>query len=165
MPCLKKKQQILADPHCGAFAVIRLCSWFLACFALWTQLPDGRALMALAIGQVLSRALSGYAVARFPLAKNTGLAHTFATAADRAFAGRFLAVLAGACVAAQAVLAKGPGIGAALAALLCLWRYRAVAQKQFGGISGDLAGWFLTRCELWQLAAAVVCQMAESVLR
>ena len=41
----------------------------------------------------------------------------------------------------------------------------AVAQKQFGGISGDLAGWFLTRCELWQLAAAVVCQMAESVLR
>ena len=162
---LEKKQQILADPHCGAFAVIRLCSWFLACFALWTQLPDGRALMALAIGQVLSRALSGYAVARFPLAKNTGLAHTFATAADRAFAGRFLAVLAGVCVAAQAVLAKGPGIGAALAALLCLWRYRAVAQKQFGGISGDLAGWFLTRCELWQLAAAVVCQMAESVLR
>ena len=150
----EKKQQILADPHCGAFAVIRLCSWFLACFALWTQLPDGRALMALAIGQVLSRALSGYAVARFPLAKNTGLAHTFATAADRAFAGRFLAVLA-----------KGPGVGAALAALLCLWRYRAVAQKQFGGISGDLAGWFLTRCELWQLAAAVVCQMAESVLR
>ena len=132
----EKKQQILADPHCGAFAVIRLCSWFLACFA----------------------------VARFPLAKNTGLAHTFATAADRAFAGRFLAVLAGVCVAAQAVCARGPGIGAALAALLCLWRYRAVAQKQFGGISGDLAGWFLTRCELWQLAAAVVCQMAESVL-
>ena len=145
--------------------MIRLCSWFLACFALWTQLPDGRALMALAIGQVLSRALSGYAVARFPLAKNTGLAHTFATAADRAFAGRFLAVLAGVCVAAQAVCARGPGIAAALAALLCLWRYRAVAQKQFGGISGDLAGWFLTRCELWQLAAAVVCQMAESVLR
>ena len=161
----EKKQQILADPHCGAFAVIRLCSWFLACFALWTQLPDGRALMALAIGQVLSRALSGYAVARFPLAKNTGLAHTFATAADRAFAGRFLAVLAGVCVAVQAVCARGPGVGAALAALLCLWRYRAVAQKQFGGISGDLAGWFLTRCELWQLAAAVVCQMAESVLR
>ena len=161
----EKKQQILADPHCGAFAVIRLCSWFLACFALWAQLPDGRALMALAIGQVLSRALSGYAVARFPLAKNTGLAHTFATAADRAFAGRFLAVLAGVCVAAQAVCARGPGVGAALAALLCLWRYRAVAQKQFGGISGDLAGWFLTRCELWQLAAAVVCQMAESVLR
>ena len=125
--------------------------------------PRVGALWTLAL--VLERALSGLAVAAFPMAKNTGLAHTFATAADRAFAGRFLAVLAGVCMAAQAVCARGPGVGAALAALLCLWRYRAVAQKQFGGISGDLAGWFLTRCELWQLAAAVVCQMAESVLR
>ncbi|MFQ9410524.1 MAG: hypothetical protein ACLR1T_05110 [Evtepia gabavorous] len=31
----------------------------------------------------LSRCLSGWAVARFPLAKHSGLAYTFATAADR----------------------------------------------------------------------------------
>ena len=29
-----KKLEILKDPHCGAFAVIRLCSYFLATFAL-----------------------------------------------------------------------------------------------------------------------------------
>ena len=41
----------------------------------------------------------------------------------------------------------------ALAALAVLWRYRAVAAKQFGGITGDLAGWFLQRAELVMLAA------------
>ena len=45
---------------------------------------------------VLERALSGYAVAAFPMAKNTGLAHTFATAADRHTVRRVLAVLAAA---------------------------------------------------------------------
>jgi len=32
----EKKLEILKDPHCGAFAVIRLCSYFLAYFALCT---------------------------------------------------------------------------------------------------------------------------------
>ena len=161
----EKKQQILADPHCGAFAVIRLCSWFLACFALWVQLqPTRAALLCLALGQVLSRALSGYAVARFPLAKDTGLAHTFASAADQKNTGRFLAALAAVCITGQLLCGGMLGICTALAALLCLWRYKAVAQKQFGGISGDLAGWFLTRCELWMLAAAVLCQLAEGAM-
>ena len=43
-----------------------------------------------------------------------------------------------------------------LAALAALWRYRAVAVKQFGGITGDLAGWFLQRAELWMLAALLL---------
>lgn len=151
----EKKQQILADPHCGAFAVIRLCSWFLACFALWTQLPDGRALMALAIGQVLSRALSGYAVARFPLAKNTGLAHTFATAADRVRVRQVLAVL---CAMLAVGLTALGGWALVLAAGCVFARYYVVAQKQFGGVTGDLAGWFLQKCEIWMLAALAACQ-------
>ena len=36
-----------------------------------------------------------------------------------------------------------------VAALAALWRYRAVAVKQFGGVTGDLAGWFLQLAELW----------------
>ena len=47
---------------------------------------------------------------------------------------------------------------AALAALAVLWRYRAVAAKQFGGITGDLAGWFLQRAELVMLAALLISE-------
>ena len=51
------------------------------------------------------------------------------------------------------------GLAAACAAaLLALWRYYFVAKKQFGGITGDLAGWFLQRAELWMLAALAVSQ-------
>ena len=56
-----------------------------------------------------------------------------------------------------ALTALGGG-GLAAAALLALWRYDFVAKKQFGGITGDLAGWFLQRAELWMLAALAVSQ-------
>ena len=81
----EKKLEILKDPHCGAFAVIRLCSYFAAYLALCACVqftPQAGLLWMMAL--VLERALSGYAVAAFPMAKNTGLAHTFASAADRA---------------------------------------------------------------------------------
>ena len=48
----EKKLEILKDPHCGAFAVIRLCSYFLAYFALCTCVqftPRAGALWALAL--------------------------------------------------------------------------------------------------------------------
>lgn len=157
----EKKQQILADPHCGAFAVIRLCCWFTACLGLWGIMePTPSAMACLWLGQVLSRALSGCAVACFPLAKNTGLAHTFASSADQKFCGRFLAGLAAVCIAALWLAGGTGGACMAAAALVCLISYRHTAQTQFGGISGDLAGWFLVRCELWMLAALTVCRLA-----
>ncbi len=151
-----KKLEILKDPHCGAFAVIRLCSYFLAYFVLCTGVvfaPRTGLLWTLAL--VLERALSGLAVAAFPLARNTGLAHTFASAADKAAVRNVLAVLA--AVLAAALLAAG-GWAMVLAAVLCFARYYTVADQQFGGITGDLAGWFLQRCELWMLAALCACQ-------
>ena len=152
----EKKLEILKDPHCGAFAVIRLCSYFAAYLALcacvqFTLQAGLLWMMAL----VLERALSGYAVAAFPMAKNTGLAHTFATAADRTTVRRVLMVLA--ALLSAALLALG-GWALVLAAVLVFARYYVVSDKQFGGITGDLAGWFLQKAELWMLAALCACQ-------
>ena len=91
----EKKLEILKDPHCGAFAVIRLCSYFAAYLALCACVqftPQAGLLWMMAL--VLERALSGYAVAAFPMAKNTGLAHTFASSADKDAVRRVLAMLA-----------------------------------------------------------------------
>ena len=111
---------------------------------------------------VLERGLSGLAVTRFPLAKHTGLAHTFATTADRRMAGRILMVEC--ALAAAGMIAVGGFIGLTMAtvALIVFWRYRVTAGKEFGGLSGDLAGWFLQRVELWMLAALVACQLLEA---
>lgn len=160
-----RKQEILKDPHCGAFALIRVCSYFVAYFVLCASLTmDRQALLCLGLGFVLERALSGWAVAALPLAKHTGLAYTFATAADRQTVRRFLAGLVGVLCVALVILGGVAGGAMAVAALLVLWRYRVVAQKQFGGISGDLAGWFLQKTELWMLAALVACRIVEAGL-
>ena len=52
---------------------------------------------------------------------------------------------------------------AAAALLVFLW-YRPMAVRQFGGLSGDLAGWFLQTAELWMLAALFTVEMLEEML-
>ena len=60
-------------------------------------------------------------------------------------------IIMGIVAALAAVLCMGMaalgGWALVLAALAVLWRYHAVSRKQFGGITGDLAGWFLQTCE------------------
>jgi len=159
----EKKQEILKDPRCGAFAVIRLCSYFAAHLALCTALsPTKQALWCMGLAFVLERSLSGLAVTRFPLAKNTGLAHAFATAADRRVASRVLMIECALAGAGMITVGGLTGLVMGLAGLLVFWRYRATADKQFGGLSGDLAGWFLQRAELWMLGALVACQLLEA---
>ena len=152
----EKKLEILKDPHCGAFAVIRLCTYFILYFALCASVKfTVRFGVIWILALTLERAFSGLAVASFPMAKNTGLAHTFAEAADRITVRRVLIIYTVVLGAAMLVLG---GWAAVLAALLVFWRYYAVSKKQFGGITGDLAGWFLQRAELAMLAALAVCQ-------
>ena len=152
----EKKLEILKDSHCGAFAVIRLCSYFVAYFGLCGSVQfTPRVGLCWTLALVLERALSGFAVAAFPLAKNTGLAHTFATAADRVNVRRALALL---CAAVAAALLALGGWALVLAAAGVFVRYYFVAKKQFGGTTGDLAGWFLQKCEIWMLAALAACQ-------
>ena len=42
--------------------------------------------------------------------------------------------------------------------------FLCTARAKFGGITGDLAGWFMQRAEFWMLAALVVCQQVEELL-
>ena len=80
----EKKLEILKDPHTGAFAVMGCMAYLLLTFALWTQ-PQGEfcllAAKEMAVGYVFSRAMSAAAVVTFPCAKNSGLAHSFSSAA------------------------------------------------------------------------------------
>ena len=162
---MEKKQKILKDPHCGAFAVIRLCMYFVLWFALCCSFqPAEKGLLCMGLGFVLSRALSGLAVASFPLAKNTGLAHTFASAADKKRVKEILLFLAGFLMIWLVKFGGWSGAAMIFAALAVFWHYYIVSKKEFGGISGDLAGWFLQRAEIWMLAALVLCQLLEAKL-
>jgi len=156
----EKKLEIMKDPRTGAFGVMAVCGYLLLTFGLWDTLlagRDARAVGMLCLGFVLSRALSGLAVAVFPLAKESGLAHTFAAAAEK----RRVAVIDGhiALLAAVGMVALSPlpGLVAVTGAALAFLHYLLVCQG-FGGTTGDLAGYFLELCELAILAGGVVGQ-------
>lgn len=161
----EEKQKILKDPHCGAFAVIRLCTYFVAYFALCAALEvTAETLWCMGSVFVLERALSGYAINAFPLAKDTGLAYTYASAANKKRARLILLAIAALSVFGMVFFGRLSGVAMLIAALAVFWRYYRVAKKQFGGISGDLAGWFLQKAELWMLAALVACQVIGGAL-
>ena len=48
------------------------------------------------------------------------------------------------------------GFFTVMAAVAVFFWYRYIAQKHFEGINGDLAGWFLCKCEVWMLVAVAV---------
>jgi len=148
----KKRQEILKDPHLGAFAGIRLCAYFVASFALWTASNKLRLPVLLGLF-MLSRSLSGLALTLFPIRPGSGLARSFSEAADQKRVRNVLLTLS----ALLSLLLFWQRAGeAALAAGAVFLYYRGMCVKAFGGLSGDLAGWFLQTAELWMLAAVVL---------
>ncbi len=153
----EQKQEILKDPHIGTFAVLHIGIWFVAYFALWTALPEFRFLPVLACF-CLSRTLSGLALTVFPMRPGSGLAKTFSDAAEKGRVRTILLVFtAGLCVllCANGAWSMIPAAGGVLLV------YRHLAEKTFGGASGDLAGWFLQTAELWMLGIWVLQQFLE----
>ena len=62
----ERKLEILKDSHAGAFAVIMGCAYFILALGVLSETED-QALPVLGIGFVLSRALSGMALANISL--------------------------------------------------------------------------------------------------
>lgn len=152
----ERKLEILKDPHTGAFAIIG-CGVYLLCYgAFFSEL--GREAFPAACGcYVLARALSGWSVVSFPKAKKDGLVSTFARqAADRTV--RISMACWGILAAVYLLRTAGPAAGAAavLTAAAVFWWYYHMAMKEFGGITGDLAGYFLQLCELAMIGVLAV---------
>ena len=158
----EKKLEILKDSHTGAFAIICCGLYLLVFFAAWCQVEAaGRTALVLGLGPVLSRSLSGLFAVTLPNARGTGLLATFTGPMDAARARVVLAVWVAAAAVAMVLLSPWTGAGAlAGAALACLY-YVTTARRQFGGVTGDLAGFFLQLCELGMVLGAIAAQRIE----
>lgn len=153
----QRKLEILKDPHTGAFAIIGCGVYLLLYAAVFAEL-ESKAFPAAAGIYVMTRALSGWSVVSFPKAKKDGLASTFAAGAQV----RTVQLVMGLWAAAAAVFfwyTGGMLTAAALtvAGLAVLFWYYRMAMREFGGMTGDLAGYFLQIAELGMLAVLAVC--------
>ncbi len=154
----EKKLEILKDPHIGAFAVISLIKWMLLYAAAVTAVllhpkTDIRMLAVFGIVFAITRCLSGLTSLCFQKAKKEGMLYQ-----ETQNRPPFVLI----SLILQLVLFSGVMVYLhvipAIMILLTLgfWTvyYHHLTKKQFGGVTGDTAGFFLTIGEI--LAAAVL---------
>ncbi len=163
-----EKLRILKDPHIGAFSVIRLLvagTIYIASLIVILDSDSAMIMMhTLAAGFALSRSLSALSVLTFRSAKNEGMLYYEATSAKT---GRnvnlvmifiWIALLCGTMLFTD--LLSG-SLAVCAAALSFIW-YRHLSYKEFGGITGDTAGYFVVICEVAMSAAVAAAVMATT---
>lgn len=159
----EKKLEIMSDPHVGTFAVLSCVLYLLLDFGLWCQFEVRRTedLLAIVCLPVLSRAMSSYAAVTQPNARGSGLLAAFTQGEVEP---RKKLLLLTAFVSAFFTALSGLGGSCVAAAILAYWYYIRMSRREFGGLTGDLAGWFLQICELAALSALVLAQLLMEVI-
>lgn len=154
----ERKREILKDSHAGAFAIIFTAAYFLLYFALCTELQRVWPVVLIAgIHHVFARAIGALAGVAFPGSGGNGMLASFREGAAKraAWILLFWCVI---CAAALIVLSPVSGLFCTLAAVVLLVGLRVMSQKEFGGISGDLAGYLITLSELVLLACFIFAE-------
>ena len=150
----EERLRIVKDPHTGAFAIIYGGVYFLLCFGALTEVTE-TGISCVAVGYVYSRILSALSVVTFRKAKRDGMVRAAADAAQKTVKWILGAELVTVVLAFVFISPFAGGV-CILAGLICFGYYRGMAYKLFGGITGDLAGYFLQVCELVVLISAAV---------
>ena len=151
----EKKLMILKDSHAGAFAILGMGCYLVWNMAVWSEVTSNT-LPILCCSYILSRGLSGWTIISFPAARDSGLAKTFQNAAHKNVVRGmmlFYIILAVNLMCLENMTLAG--VAAIFSCIICQW-YRYICQKQFGGVTGDLAGFFLQICELGIQSAVVI---------
>lgn len=152
----ERKLEIMKDPHIGAFGVMGCVVYLLMLYGCWcsVRMSTENGLLVAAL-PVLSRSWVSLAAVTRKNARGSGMLAVFTDAA----LGRWnlvCAVLWLAAAMAFCLWRGGAGwwmVGASV--LVSAWFYR-MSEKEFGGITGDLAGYYLQLLELGMLLAVTL---------
>lgn len=154
----EKRLQIMKDPHIGAFGVLGMVTFLLAECAVFAQLYQKPTYVTLGLfGFILARMGGGRAIVVLPCAKNTGLAYIFAENSEKIQTKKIL--LLEMLVGCVLLLVYCPYIWSGVAIVIggiWLFFHKRLCCKQFGGITGDLAGFFISIAELLFLTVGAV---------
>ena len=151
----EKKLEILKDSHAGAFAILGMGCYLMWSVAVWSELP-AEVLRVCGVSFVLSRALSGFSVVTFPAARNSGLLKMFQDGAQKKVVRITMCLYVAAAVIMMAVMNARTMTGAVTGVMIAFLYYIVVSRKQFGGVTGDLAGFFLETAELAMFTGILV---------
>jgi adenosylcobinamide-GDP ribazoletransferase len=153
----EKKLEILKDPHIGAFAVISLVKYLLIYAAAVTAIllseKSGFAVMVIfGMTFVISRSLSGLTSITFKKAKKEGM--LFNESKNVQIPAKIcLCIFLGAALFLMFSANALYGAAVTFTFALCTLIYRHRAYTEFGGVTGDTAGYFVTVTETYAAVA------------
>lgn len=143
----EEKLRIMKDPSCGSFAVLGAIIYSMITAVSYSNIYDKPLLIWQICGIfVVSRVLSGISVTSFKIASSSSLAKLFGENSGKHV--RYLLILQLIMIYSLIILSGyKTGIMIIVVSLLLFIYYYRMSDKQFGGITGDLAGFFLVLCE------------------
>lgn len=153
----QEKLRILKDPHIGSFAVVYCIIVFLLQFGAWYELYQVPQYSVPACAALFfSRVFIALAIVAFPCARTSGLASIFSGYAAKVLVQRGLIFYL--VVAFALLLWWRPIVGLVTVAgsLAAFGWFHRMTQKHFGGITGDLAGFYLVLYETGALFAVAL---------
>ena len=150
-----RRLEILKDSNSGAFAVITCVVYFMFYYGVYSQI-SARALAMIPFTFCLSRTLSGLAIVTFPKAKKTGSVSAMARGAKDRQVKATMCVYLLILLAGMLLVDWKLGLLVYGIAILVYVLYYRNAMKYFGGTTGDLAGCFLSLCEVFMACGAVL---------
>ena len=148
---MEKKHKIMKDPHTGAFAVIHSCLYMLLTAGIFAQTyatGEYKYILIIALGYSISRSLCVFHLLTIPSANHSGVGYIFQTGAGKSTVLITQIVYIVACLTAIAFLSVWTALFIAVLLPCLMLRLRFYIKKQFGGITGDLAGFSLVVTEL-----------------
>ena len=144
----KGKLEILQDSHSGYFAIITCVSYFLIIVGLWSEMPiDGWPVISM--GFVLSRCLYGLSILWLKHSRESKCtAYVPEKKNEKLIVTAVLVVYIVICVAAMLYMKWNVGLGCLVGVLLAFAYYCWIAFNHFGGITEDIASFFVQVCEI-----------------
>lgn len=155
----EKRLEILKDSNSGAFAIIGGLVYMVLTVGAWSELSVV-SLPVIAAAFCMSRAMSGLCLVQFPQARKKGLAATFGNGADKKIVTCTMVVFILTTMIFVTFVSVPGLIILIISAVLSLAFHYYNCMHNFGGITGDLAGFFLQLFELMVLLGCVMAEMA-----
>lgn len=158
----ERKLEILKDSHIGAFAVIMFAVYGLIYIGAYSELISLRLVTIGCAGFVLARCLSGIGVVTFSSARNNGLLFWFASNAHKHIVRVCLYLQSVLCIGFMCYQSVFAGGLTAIVAVASFGYYFFRCRKEFGGITGDTAGYFVLICEECMIVTLAVINLMDS---
>ena len=144
----ERKLEILSDPHIGAFAVIYCGIYLILNIAFLYEVYSLGQIFVICPVYVLSRCVSTLCAVNLPNAKKSGMLSSYTKDTKRKTVNIVMIPVTALFITTMLLISFVAGVFSVVVGILWTALYCRIAKKQFGGVTGDTAGFFLQMFEL-----------------